>query len=104
MNHPTSGVSSSASGSCGSGFRPGVLTANLCGARLQPCRKVGRIGAALAAAEKLKFLSFRGALRAEESLFSCVETKERFLTSFGMTIQITFSAAYLAAGRTGGAS
>jgi len=55
-------------------------------------------------AEKLKFLSFRGALRAEESLFSCVETKERFLTSFGMTIQITFSAAYLAAGRTGGAS
>src|ERR1700688_3211275 len=29
--------------------------------------------------------SFRGALRAEESLFSCVWTKERFLTSFGMT-------------------
>jgi hypothetical protein len=37
------------------------------------------------AAEKLIFLSFRGALRAEESLFFCVETKERFLASLGMT-------------------
>ena len=35
--------------------------------------------------EKLKFLSFRGALRAEESPFSCDKTRERFLTSFGMT-------------------
>jgi hypothetical protein len=48
------------------------------------CRKVGRINAALQAAEKLKFLSFRGALRAEESLFLYVQAKERFLTSFGM--------------------
>jgi hypothetical protein len=38
------------------------------------------------AAEKLKLLSFRGALRAEESLFSCVSSKERFLASLGMTI------------------
>jgi hypothetical protein len=36
-------------------------------------------------AEKLKFLSFRGALRAEETLFPCPQTKERFLTLFGMT-------------------
>jgi hypothetical protein len=37
------------------------------------------------AAEKLAFLSFRGALRAEESLFSWVSIKERFLVSLGMT-------------------
>src|SRR6266699_4432541 len=48
-------------------------------------------------AEKLKTLSFRGTLRAEESLFSCVSSAERFLTSFGMTIKDTFSAASKAA-------
>ena len=37
------------------------------------------------AAEKLKTLSFRGTLRAEESLFSWVLNKERFLASLGMT-------------------
>jgi len=36
-------------------------------------------------ADKPKFLSFRGALRAEESLFSCAQAKERFLASLGMT-------------------
>src|ERR1700687_2927478 len=46
----------------------------------------------LQAAEKLKTLSFRGTLRAEESLFSCVSNTERFLTSFGMTGKGTFSA------------
>jgi len=41
--------------------------------------------AALQAAEKLNILSFRGTLRAEESLFSWVSIKERFLASLGMT-------------------
>jgi hypothetical protein len=36
-------------------------------------------------AKKLTILSFRGAPRAEESLFALGQTKERFLTSFGMT-------------------
>ena len=36
-------------------------------------------------AETLTLFSFQGALRAEESVFSSLETKERFLTSFGMT-------------------
>jgi len=43
-------------------------------------------------------LSFRGALFAEESLFYWTQTEERFLTSFGMTIKGTFSAACFAAG------
>jgi len=45
----------------------------------------GFSSAGFAAYEKNQFLSFRDALRAEESLFSCVQTEERFLTSFGMT-------------------
>src|ERR1700687_6510163 len=49
-------------------------------------------------AEKLKTLSFRGTLRAEESLFSRVSNTERFLTSCGMTTIETFSANCLAAG------
>jgi hypothetical protein len=40
--------------------------------------------AAVQAAEKLKTLSFRGTLRAEESLFSWVLNKDRFLASLGM--------------------
>ena len=40
---------------------------------------------ALQRAEKLKFLSFRGALRAEESLFLWHLITERFLASLGMT-------------------
>jgi hypothetical protein len=36
-------------------------------------------------AEKPKTLSFRGTLRAEESLFSRVQIEERFLASLGMT-------------------
>jgi hypothetical protein len=36
-------------------------------------------------AEKFKFLSFRGALRAEESLFSWAQTEERFFASLRMT-------------------
>jgi hypothetical protein len=41
-------------------------------------------------AEKLKALSFRGTLRAEESLFCWHPNPERFLTSFGMTAIGTF--------------
>jgi hypothetical protein len=37
------------------------------------------------AAEKVKLLSFRGTLRAEESLFYWASIKERFLASLGMT-------------------
>jgi hypothetical protein len=33
----------------------------------------------------MKFLSLRGVLRAEESLFSWVSIKERFFASLGMT-------------------
>ena len=33
---------------------------------------------------KMEFLSFPGALRAEESLFSWVSIKERFLASLGI--------------------
>jgi len=36
-------------------------------------------------AEKLNFLSFRGTLRAEESLFLWFSIEERFLVSLGMT-------------------
>jgi hypothetical protein len=36
-------------------------------------------------AEKIKVLSFRGALRAEESLFLWHSITERFLASLGMT-------------------
>jgi hypothetical protein len=43
------------------------------------------------AAEKLKTLSFLGALRAEESLFSCALNKEGFLASLGMTNMGAFS-------------
>ena len=46
------------------------------------------------AAGKLKTVSFRGTLRAEESLFSRISNPERFLTSFGMTSKGTFSAAH----------
>jgi hypothetical protein len=48
-------------------------------------------GQASALAEKLNFLSFRGALRAEESLFSWVSIKERFLASLGMTKRVGHS-------------
>jgi hypothetical protein len=48
--------------------------------------------AAKQAAEKVKTPSFRGALRAEESLFSWALNKEGFLASLGMTIRGTFSA------------
>jgi hypothetical protein len=44
-----------------------------------------RVAVAEQAAEKVTILSFRGALRAEESLFSWVSIKERFLASLGMT-------------------
>jgi hypothetical protein len=37
------------------------------------------------AAEKIAILSFRGALRAEESHLSLVSIEERFLASLGMT-------------------
>jgi hypothetical protein len=53
-------------------------------------------GAVLEFAEKLKTPSFRGTLRAEESLFSWIQTKEGFLTPFGMTIKGTYSAICLA--------
>jgi hypothetical protein len=43
------------------------------------------VGEASQAAEKLKLLSFRGAPRAEESLFSWAFIKERFLASLGIT-------------------
>jgi hypothetical protein len=36
------------------------------------CVTAGPVTLASQLAEKLKFLSFRGALRAEESLFSCI--------------------------------
>jgi hypothetical protein len=40
------------------------------------------VGQASQAAEKLNILSFRGTLRAEESLFSRVSITERFLAEF----------------------
>jgi hypothetical protein len=40
-------------------------------------------------AEKLKILSFRGALRAEESLLTWALIYERFLASLGLTKQVT---------------
>jgi hypothetical protein len=40
----------------------------------------------------LRMLSFRGTLRAEESLFCLARDAERFLASLGMTPLITFSA------------
>ncbi len=43
-------------------------------------KAVGKIGCFV-----IPFTVNRGALRAEESLCSCIETKERFLTSFEMT-------------------
>jgi len=39
-------------------------------------------------------LSFRGTLRAEESLLRFQPKKERFLTLFGMTSRGTFSVAF----------
>src|ERR1700675_1769288 len=42
--------------------------------------------------KKTQTLSFRGTPRAEESLFFCVSSTERFLTSFGMTTKGNYSA------------
>jgi hypothetical protein len=59
--------------------------------------KLSEFNATLQVAEKGKNAPFRGTLRAEESLFSWRLRKERFLTSFGMTIKGIFSATCLAA-------
>jgi hypothetical protein len=45
------------------------------------------------AAGKFDFVSFRGALRAEESAFPCVLLESRSLASLGMTAKLPFSAA-----------
>ena len=55
----------------------------------------GPVGQTLQLAEKLKFLSFRGALRAEESLFLWLSITERLLASLGKIKYNTLSASCL---------
>jgi hypothetical protein len=56
-----------------------------------------REGTTSQAAEKVSLRHSERSLRSEESLFSWVTAKERFLASLGMTNQAAFSAACLTA-------
>jgi hypothetical protein len=91
---------------CGkAGFRRGLsmLTANFCRARLQPCHEARRIKAALQAAEKVVYF----VISSEARNLSLLESQEKRDSSARSAPRndknVSFSAACLAAGRTGGA-
>jgi len=93
MNHVSSATA----------FHACLLKANLCRARLQPCREARRIVTEPQAAEKVVHFVIPSEARNLSSICTD-EKKERFLASLGMTKRVEpFSAACLAAGLTGGA-
>ena len=89
--------------SSGTDFRARVGNANLCRARLQPCRKVCRIDSALQASEKAIYFVIPNEVRNLSSVVTHEKSDSSARSAPRNDKKLSFSAVCLAAGLIGGA-